>query len=816
MVRVMRTTRAFLCGFGGAVLLLLSGCGGGGSASGQAVAPPPPPPPSVAPDPLAIRMDQGRTLPPFDSTQTATVQAPAGTSVTWSIQSSDPAAIPVGDTHQLGLTFKTGGPGSSLELSCSMLLAAATTPVVAKVTCHISRMVPLLNVMSDRNAGSLLELHRGPNAGSLIAIGGYTFFETGGTEKVDIYDPARDRWRPATPASTPRGEAAVVELADGRILTTGGRNNADGPLKSVEIYNPTSDTWADAAAMSEARYGHTATLLPDGRVLVVGGGTNSPSELYDPNQNKWSKATGLPEMRFRHTAMRLKDGRVLVAGGAGSNGFLKTAALFLPSTNQWSNAPSMATSRASHTATLLPNGKVLITGGYSGDLTSQITSSELFDPATESWAATGSLGEGRYAHSATLLENGKVLVAGGHGSGPGSEWGYSRNSELYDPGTGEWMTTNPMNRNRSAHLAIRLSTGKVLVCGGANQGTNLSSTESFDPATSKWTLAAEKASSRESHTVTPLPDGRFLVAGGAIGMRTLGDCEILDVATRGITLTGPMSAPRSGHQATRLNDGRVLATGGWKNETSGLPIRYTELFDPASGAWSPAGDLVAVATANAAIRLADGRVFVIGTRVGDGMISAAGDLYDPSTGAWSEANYHGSHVDGVMTLLPDNRVLILGGEFDKSVEIWDPVTGNIQLGEGMATFPQSRAVVPLLDGRIMVCGWGGNSSTEFFDPRTLAWSIGPSMVKPTRIWSQGIRLQDGRVLVTGGGDSIEAYRDAEVYDPQTNQWTATSPMAFRRNQHRMLLLPDGRVLIHGGAFAPVFGISLAEAELFIP
>src|SRR5207249_11438090 len=118
----------------------------------------------------------------------------------------------------------------------------------------------------------------------------------------------------------------------------------------------------------------------------------------------------------------------------------------------------MTTNRYYHTATLLPNGKVLVAGGKTGGVT--LSSTELFDPATGTWTKTGPLNFARYFHSATLLLNGQVLVAGGYGGNVLSS------AELYDPATGKWTATNAMSTPRGNHTATLLRNGRVFVAGG--------------------------------------------------------------------------------------------------------------------------------------------------------------------------------------------------------------------------------------------------------------------------------------------------------------------------------------------------------------
>src|SRR4029077_11544559 len=91
------------------------------------------------------------------------------------------------------------------------------------------------------------------------------------------------------------------------------------------------------------------------------------------------------------------------------------------------------------------------------------------------------------------------------------------------------------------------------------------------------------ASGRFQHTATLLGDGTVLVAGGYQGSTA----EIYNPATGTFTLTkGNLSVERFGHSATLLANGKVLITGG-TDFVSGQPVATAELFDPATGLFTP-------------------------------------------------------------------------------------------------------------------------------------------------------------------------------------------------------------------------------------
>ena len=77
---------------------------------------------------------------------------------------------------------------------------------------------------------------------------------------------------------------------------------------------------------------------------------------------------------------------------------------------------------------------------------------------------------------------------------------------------------------------------------------------------------------RAQHTAELLPNGKVLVAGGNDLLGPLSSAEIWDPATGTWTPTAPLAQPRARHTTTVLQTGRVLATGGSPGPT-------TELYD---------------------------------------------------------------------------------------------------------------------------------------------------------------------------------------------------------------------------------------------
>ena len=347
-------------------------------------------------------------------------------------------------------------------------------------------------------------------------------------------------------------------------------------------------------------------------------------------------------------------------------------------TDRWTAAPQMPTERvAGHTATLLANGRLLVAGGVKSAGVGT-AAADLFDPASATWTPAAPMNVVRSSHAATLLADGRVLVTGGSTVSSAASQGYVNNAsaEIYDPVANTWTATPPMSVARSHHTATLLPDGKVLVVGGENlQYLVEASAEIYDPATDTWSAPrAQPVAPRSQHTATLLPSGLVLIAGGfdiASGLLTptaaaeLYDPVLHTTTTNGVTTvtggqdftaTAPMAVTHYGHSATRLADGRVVVVGG--NTTQ------TEIYDPASAAWTTQGATGATHTGHGAALLADGRVLVVG---GTQFALPDAELFDPAAGTWTAAAptlVLRSHPTA--TLMPDGSVMTCGGALDSA------------------------------------------------------------------------------------------------------------------------------------------------------
>ena len=179
------------------------------------------------------------------------------------------------------------------------------------------------------------------------------------------------------------------------------------------------------------------------------------------------------------------------------------------------------------------------------------------------------------------------------------------------------------------------------------------------------------------------------------------------------------------------------------------------------------------------------------------------------------------------TLLPDGRVLASGG-YDNLIngiaqaEIFDPLTGAWTVTGANVIARMEHTATLLQDGRVLVVGGvssnsscSSNATAETYNPVSSTWSLTGNLPAPAGAGATAVRLIDGRVLVSGGGNRCGGiFNTAALFDPITNTWSATANMTTTRAFHSAVLLSDGRVLVAGGV--PVPNTWSASAEVYDP
>lgn len=443
-------------------------------------------------------------------------------------------------------------------------------------------------------------------------------------------------------------------------------------------------------------------------------------------------------------------------------------------------------------------------------------------PAVAHWESAGTMAAAHGNPIAILLGDGRVLVLEGSSRDRSGHASEPMSTELWDPTSGTWQTTDTLATPRLDFAAVALADGRALVTGGLNDiQQSYSSAYVFDPrpGNETWSKVGLMDTARTSPSAAVLPDGRVLVAGGVyFSGPTLSHDPAPDAL-----LMAHETVPRGQAASSRPPTADVVP------DNIGVAMATAELFDPETGNWSLTGPMTYARFGAAAATLADGRILVVGSSearfgvpVDPGAFESA-EIYDPETGQFGLA--------GELPSVDQAALAALGVPFP----------------EGRGQPVEVGSIVALADGGAVLVGhaqWWNHAeiSRSFrFDPQTDAWS---EIGEPFAIsWDDTavphhetgvsntnasvVRLLDGHVLIAGGGDLIECCQrrdstiwtnqSAHLYDPATDAWSSLPDMPDARAGAAPLVLPDGSVLFAGGQRKQAAGgVTLDSAIRFVP
>jgi hypothetical protein len=343
-----------------------------------------------------------------------------------------------------------------------------------------------------------------------------------------------------------------------------------------------------------------------------------------------------------------------------------------------------------------------------------------------------------------------------------------------------------------ADVAAELPDGRVLLVANGSEPVAMI----WDPPTRGSIPAVGNPPNLVTPSAISLRDGRALILGneevrdpdsgeGHVGASV---AHVFDPMTRTFTSLGPTASPRWGFGVVELADGRLLVVGGIEPPGDRIEALATaEVFDPATGTFTPTGNLVRGRIGPTSVAI-DGGALVVGGRLSgaEQPEPASAEFYDAATGRFTELTtlpeippdtlgYRWPLMSrGPLITLPDGRAMIAGlscqevsdtvdlysaGYHPTPTAVFDPATRVFTPG---ATIPHCvEFAFPLADGRVLVTGWwyvGGSAFqmgtvhrwAGLFDPTTGQTSeVEPP---PSTLYMTMLPLSDGRVLVAEGGE----------------------------------------------------------------
>ena len=249
--------------------------------------------------------------------------------------------------------------------------------------------------------------------------------------------------------------------------------------------------------------------------------------------------------------------------------------------------------------------------------------------------------------------------------------------------------------------------------------------------------------------------------------------------------------------------------------------------------WNPAGQNLTIPPppgydvfCSAHAFLADGRLFVAGGHIQNGVGLNKASLYNPSSNTWAAApDMTGGRWYPTVTTLANGDALVVSGSIDNTVgvnrlpQVYDAAANAWR---SLTSAQLSLDLYPMMflapNGKVFNAA--PTQTTRYLDTSgTGTWSFVANRNFGSRDYGSAVMYADGKILVVGGGDPPT--NTAEVIDlnQPSPTWRSVASMSIARRQLNATLLPDGTVLVTGGTSGTGFNNAntpVYPAELWDP
>jgi Domain of unknown function (DUF1929)/Glyoxal oxidase N-terminus len=370
-----------------------------------------------------------------------------------------------------------------------------------------------------------------------------------------------------------------------------------------------------------------------------------------------------------------------------------------------------------------------------------------------------------------LLHNGKVLVVAGSGNcapgaagcPTGAPYGPSNansGAALYDPGTNTFTQFN-VSWDMFCNGMVVLPDGRALINGGTLQydpfhGETRSAV--FDPSTNTFTNVQTMAHGRWYPTVTTLGDGRIMTFSGLT--ETGATSTTVEFYTPGTGWSQEFGAgwtPPLYPRMHLLPNGKVFYSG------AGATSR---LFDPVAHTWSVSDTTVFGGSRNYGTSVLlpltpennyRPRVMIMGGGNPATNTTETIDLGAPSPAWQSGPNMSGGRIEMDAVILPNGKVLALGGSSSDENESTATFTADLFAADGGSVSPASANTVPRV-----------YHSVALLLPDATVWSAGGNYTRGS--YKHEMEIYEPAYLfsgVDGSGNPIPAARPSISSAPAT-------------------------------------------------
>ena len=177
----------------------------------------------------------------------------------------------------------------------------------------------------------------------------------------------------------------------------------------------------------------------------------------------------------------------------------------------------------------------------------RLNSVEKYSPVTNQWILLKSLNTPR-SDAAAVVHNGTIYMFGGYAGDS------LCSAELYDAQADTWHHIMQMQCKRSGASAISIpDDNKILVIGGYDGQSRVSSTEYYDPLSNTWINGPSMLKERSNFATCVIKDMLYVI-GGYTGALTLKNVEVFDLKKKTWSQGSPINYGRSAMKAVLLGE----------------------------------------------------------------------------------------------------------------------------------------------------------------------------------------------------------------------------------------------------------------------
>jgi N-acetylneuraminic acid mutarotase len=273
-----------------------------------------------------------------------------------------------------------------------------------------------------------------------------------------------------------------------------------------------------------------------------------------------------------------------------------------------------------------------------------------------------------------------------------------------------------------------------------------------------------------------------------------------------------MPTPRAEITATNIGDD-IYVIGGF--DESRDPSDAVEVYNVKNNSWKSVAP-VPQGVHHSAAASYDGKIYLVGGFISREWIPTNQlFIYDPIKDQWTEGKSMPTPRGALNALFVNGTLYAMGGHTgDRTLNIneaYDPIT-NKWISKASMPTARNHAASAAADNKIYVVGGRTHGITarvnvnvnEMYDTQTDKWTAAEPMTSNR----SGIAAApiNNSFFVFGGEDLIKTYGNNEEYDTQDGRWISQEPMPTPRHGLTAVSVDD-RIFVIGGGPKPGYSVS---------